>query len=425
MSLLPLITGRAWISLPSEVFRTFNGQSRLPVFEIDKKNVQKPYARVRPLPQASGDLSFSAWDLAHALKKADCARWPSSTLLWTGTVGFLLEHAQLFDWSSSDLRLNPGMSDFYADFTRTSIAGRVAQGMALLFLEKEGYTFVARFDSTIRNVSTGKSSSRTRRRKPKEPDFIVENGSKEQALAEAKGGFVPANENSYIKGDLKAALEQLSSGTTSMVPQPSKSFAVGTYLREVDDCSGEPSLIAYTDPPPDEPDDPVEFPEDVVRRANYASWLALMGLDGGARRLWTRSGEPERRTVPIIAVGKRKYVVSVASVRPEYGRDPVDGTFWHNTEDWLFWPFGPFPDGIALELVGLDLEVVESLEIAIRDPSQAEELMAIQPMEETDIPLEVDGGAFYGSVFSDFSLLGEIRIRRGQRPEFGLVDIEL
>ena len=121
----------------------------------------------------------------------------------------------------------------------------------------------------------------------------------------------------------------------------------------------EPSLIAYTDPPPDEPDDPVEFPEDAVRRANYASWLALMGLDGGARRLWTRSGESERRTVPIISVGKRKYVVSVASVRTEYGRDAVDGTFWHNTEDWLLWPFGPFPDVIALELVGLDLEVVE------------------------------------------------------------------
>ena len=33
--------------------------------------------------------------------------------------------------------------------------------------------------------------------------------------------------------------------------------------------------------------------------------------------------------------------------------------------------------------------------------------MAIQPFEETDIPLEVDGGAFCGSVFSDFSRLGE------------------
>ena len=425
MSLLPLVAGRAWISLPSEVLRTFNGRSRLPVFEIDKKIVGKPHARVRPLTKATGDLSFSAWRLAHALKKADCARWPPSTLLWAGTVGFLLEHTHLFDWNSSDLRLNPGMSDFYADFTRTSTAGRVAQGMALLFLEDEGYAFVARFTSTKRSIASRKSSRKTGQKRPKEPDFIVENSSKEQALAEAKGAFVPVDGNSYIKGDLKAALEQLGSGTTSMVPQPSRSFAVGTYLREVNDCSGEPSLIAYTDPPPDEPDEPVEIPEDAVRRANYASWLALMGLNGAARRLWTRSGEAERRNVPIIAVGKRKYVVSVASVRPEYGRDPVDGRFWHNTEDWLIWPFGPFPDGVALELVGLDLEVVKSLEIVIRDPSQAENLMAIQLIEETDIPLEVDGGTFYGSVFSDFSLLGEIRIRRGQRPEFGLVDIEL
>ena len=425
MSLLPLGAGRAWISLPSEILRTFNGRSRLPVFEIEKKIVQKPYARVRPLTQATGDLSFGAWRLAHALKKADCARRPSSSLLWVGTVGFLLEHAHLFDWSSEDLRLNPGMSDFYADFTRTSIAGRIAQGMALLFLEGEGYAYVARFDSTVRHIGSGKSSSAGRQQRPKEPDFIVENGAKEQALAEAKGRFVPVDGDPYIKGDLKAALEQLSSGSALIIPQPLKSFAVGTFLREVDDYSEEPSLIAYTDPPPDEPDDPVELPGDAVRRANYASWLSLMGFDGSVRRLRTRSGEPERLTVPIITVGEHQYVVTIASVRPEHGREPVDDAFWHHIKDRPGRPFELFRDGVVLELVGLGLEVVKTLGIAIREPLQVEELMGIQPIDGTDVPAEVDGGAFYGSVFSDFSLLGEIRIRRGQRPAFGLVGIEL
>ena len=425
MSLLPQGTGRAWISLPSEILRTFNGRSRLPVFEIDKKIVQKPYARVRPLTQPTGDLSFGAWRLVHALKKADFARRPSSSLLWPGTVGFLLEHAHLFDWSSENLRLNPGKSDSYADFTRTSIAGRVAQGMALLFLEGEGYAYVGRFDSIVRHIGSGKSSRERKQQRPKEPDFIVENGAKEQALAEAKGRFVPVDGDPDVKGDLKAALEQLSSGTALIIPQPPKSFAVGTFLKEVDDCSKEPSLIAYTDPPPDEPGDPVELPGDAARRANYASWLLLMGFDGSARRLSTRSGEPERRTAPIITVGKHQYVVTVASVRPEYGREPVDDTFWHHIWDWPGRPFERCRDGVVLELVGLGLEVVKTLGIAIREPSQVEELMGMEPIDGTDVPAEVDGGTFYGSVFSDFSLLGEIRMRGGQRPPFRPVEIEI
>ena len=48
----------------------------------------------------------------------------------------------------------------------------------------------------------------------------------------------------------------------------------------------EESLIAFVDPEANEPADPVEMPEDAIRRSNYASWLTLMGFDDVAGQLW-------------------------------------------------------------------------------------------------------------------------------------------
>ncbi|WP_337137935.1 hypothetical protein [Sphingomonas aquatica] len=39
------------------------------------------------------------------------------------------------------------MSSFYADFSGSGFAGRIAQGMALLFLEDKGYAYVGRFET--------------------------------------------------------------------------------------------------------------------------------------------------------------------------------------------------------------------------------------------------------------------------------------
>src|SRR5581483_2730657 len=82
------------------------------------------------------------------------------------------------------------------------------------------------------------------------PDFIVENGKCERALAEAKGAFLTPNATCNIKGVLKDALDQLDGWDRIIDPQPSKNFAVGTFLREADDQFEEPSLVAFVDPEP-------------------------------------------------------------------------------------------------------------------------------------------------------------------------------
>lgn len=424
MIFLPLIHGRAWMSLPLQMLQTFNGRSRLPVFEYKKTTIQEPGIWARRINQFPAYLSVNSWQLAHAVKKADCARWPLVAPHPVSAAGFLLEHAQLLDWSSKDLRLRFGMSDYYADFARTSIAGRIAQGMALLFLEDIGYLYVGHFDYVRTCLGIGNSKNEKNGKKEKTPDFVVENAAGERALAESKGGFA-RGKRLNIKGDLKSALEQLSSGTELITPQPSKSFAVGTYLREVSKCSQKTSEIAYTDPPPEEPQDPVEIPRDAVRRANYASWLSLMGLDSAAWRLWTMSGEPESRTVATVAVGERQYAVTVTSVTPQYGSDLVDGVDWQHVWDWLDFPIGLRADSVVLELVGLDVEVIKGLEPAVRDRSKLDVLMEIEPFDRRELPLAVGGGTFYGSVLSDRSLLGEIRYSRKQMPEFGHMTIEL
>ena len=420
----PLMGLNRWVALPGQVLASFGGRSSLPIHELDKATVEKLYGRIRPFPASCGDVSFSAWRLAHAIKKADCARWPDTQPHWTSTAGFLLENAQLFDWGGSELCLREGMADFYADFSASGLAGRVAQGMALLFLEEKGYAYVGRFETEWKRRAAAQNKAWPAGKK-KAPDFIAENAKKEWVLAESKGGFASADAKPNIKGALNDGLVQLDGWDKHLTPQPSKSFAIGTFLRERGHISEETSVIAFVDPEPEAPEDPVEFSADAVRRANYASWLALMGFNDAADRVRFGAGEPQRRSVPVIALAGRKYAVSIASVSPK----PVDLSrreFWDDLEDWPFDPFGWFRHGIRAELVGLDLEVLGALG-SLQNGSKAPGLMGLMPQDGIFAPVQIDGGAFYGSIFSDGSLLGELRQRPTSRlmPDFEWTEVDL
>ena len=406
------------------VLHAFTGSSHLPVYECEKTDIQTLGCRVRPLRNVSTNLYFRAWRLAHAVKKADCARWPFPKNVWLGAAGFLLEHKHLFDWNSGELRLNAGMAGYYADFTRTSTSGRIAQGAALLFAEDRGYSYVGRFEAELQRNNQKQLSRSTQRRSGRLPDFIVEDGAKRRALIEAKGKFVPLGSTPDIKGALRDALDQLIHGSTLIRRQPHKSYAVGTFLREVDDCHAEPSLVAFVDPEPGEPRDPVEIPLDAIRRANYAPWLSLMGLDEPARRVHASEGSSQSYTVPIVALGEHQYVFNVASILPWYGRYILGPDLWNLICQCPEWPFGPGHGSISLQIVGLDLRVVQALGIAIRK-NRPDELMEIEPEDRRDVPTEFQGGEFYGSVFSDGSLLGEIRIPRWDMRDIAWTEVEL
>ena len=420
----PLVGLRRWTAVPRQIVRSFNGRSNLPVHELVKSKVETPHARTRPLPSASGTVQFSAWRLAHAVKKADCLRLPTAAALWAGASGFLLENSNLFDWTTSEWCLNEGMSGFYADFAGTGIAGRVAQGMALLFLEDNGYAYVGRFETEWKQRAAAQNKQWPGD-KTRAPDFIAENVKKEWALAESKGGFLSPGKNAPIKTALKDGLNQLNGWDKFITPQPAKSFAIGTFLRESGDTSGETSLIAFVDPEPEAPENPVEFPPDAVRRANYASWLSAMGFEDAANRLRKGEGERQRYELPILTIGARQYAVSIASVMPVYP-DFSSRQFWSYFREWFFTPFPFFRDGIDIELVGLDLKVLRALGSSIQ-PSATSEVMALEPSERQDAPTYLEGGTFYGSVFSDGSLLGALRMRRPAEPfpDFEWVEVEL
>ena len=421
----PCIGLSHWIAVPRQVLSTFNGKGSLPIHELDKVKVQKPYARICPFPNSSGNVSFTSWRLAHAIKKADLAQWPFSQTLWIGAAGFLLENAHLFDWEADKFCLNAGMSNSYADFSRSSLTGRIAQGMALLFLEEKGYAYVGRFETEWKNQAAKQNKSCPPDKKRK-PDFIAENKQKEWVLAESKGSFVSPGNKTNIKDSLKTGLEQLDGWDKYITPQPIKSFAIGTFLRESRDCSEETSLIAFVDSEPEAPEDPVEFPSDAVRRANYASWLSLMRFDDAANRIRFGAGEPQRRSVPVIALAGCKYAVSILSVSPKQP-DLSSREFWDDLHNWPFGCARMLKQGLRVELVGLDLKVFETLG-SVRGSSISSALMKLNPQEgRYAAPIESDGYTFYGSIFSDGSLLGELQQNRmpWTTPEFKWIEIVL
>lgn len=413
-----------WLSLPANVVKAFAGKSQLPIHELAKAKVQKPRAHVRPFPDASGHVKFSAWRLAHAIKKADCLRLPAPPILWTGAVGFIMENGHLFDWAKGEFSLHNGMANHYADFSGSSLAGRIAQGMALLFLEEKGYAYVGRFETEWKKLALAQNKPWPTG-KTKAPDFIGENAKKEWVLAESKGGFASPDSKPNIKGALSDGLDQLDGWDKHITPQPKKSFSIGTFLRESSDPSVETSLIAFVDPEPEAPENPVEFPADVVRRANYSAWLSFMGFDRTANRLRTRTGEPERREVPVISLGSQKFVVSITSIFPRYP-DLSSREFWDDFCDFGFFPFRLLRGGMRLEIIGLDLQVFEALR-SETDPKRTVDLMELQPNLQRDESSEFDGGSFYGSILSDGSLLGELRFPRSSMrfPNFEWIEVEL
>ena len=406
-----------------ELDDALNGQSRLPMHELPKTTIEKPNARIRPLPTTSGDLNFSAWGLAHAIKKADCARWPSPNIGCREIVGHIAEHAALFDWGKLPLCLKDGMSTFYFDSSRSSLAGRIGQGMALLFLEKKGYNYVGRFETVWRSRAATKKKRQTAS-KFKAPDFIVADASNNWVLAEAKGGFVPPETNPNIKGALKSGLSQLIGWETRITPQPIKSYVIGTYLRESGDTNKETSVITFVDPEPEPPYDPVAFPTDAVRRANYASWISLMGFREAADRVRAGSGETQSITIPVIELRRHKYALSVISVSRMHP-DLSSREFWKGVRLWPFGPFDWFETGIRIQLAGLNLDVLNALGSAQNSEAKSV-LMELDPEERFDEPIRLDDSSFYGSVFSDGSLFGELRLnpRGGFKIPFEWKDVE-
>ncbi len=368
------------------------GSSSLPVYELDRRNVMRRDGRLRPFENPRGftgdprcpaegvaprRLRFSAWRLAHAVTKADFLRRLPFQFLYP--VGFLLQQVGTLDWRQDPLRLFRDVTRGYTDFVGTSLAGRIGQGVAILLMEGEDYSFIGPYP---------------RRSNESGPDFLFEHRGRTRALIEAKGSFVEPGSGPNIKRKLQEAIRELSA-SRRLVHQ--KSYAIATCLREVDDTHIEPSLVAFVDP--DRAGGTDEYDSDWVRRQNYAAWLDRMGLFAAASDLRSRRRPTGERSfaLPTIQLAERRFAVAVTSIRPK----SVLSTQPFRPGPW------PLADGLVLDVAGIEIENLRVIERALADRS-ATALFEIQPWRSNGAPSVDELEGFRGSALSDGTLLGEI-----------------
>lgn len=295
----------------------------LPVFDLTSKKTAitgsngKPRARVRPLP-ASSTLDFNIWKLAHAVKKAECTIPLSPGVANVSALGFVLDNAHLFHWPTvkENFRLQDQAIGVLDDFSQSGFAGRLGQGLCLLFMESQGFDFATRFRtycaaSTPRILTTHVVPNKRGRPTTVQlatPDFVCETLSGNRAIAESKGGFVSSNQSADIKGALREGLEQIGTWGTMFSPQITRNYAICTFLREHSDFHPEPSLLAWADPDGIEGNHKV--PEDFVWRENYAAWLDGMGYEDVANSLRIRQ-EWSNTRFHITDIGGIKVAISI------------------------------------------------------------------------------------------------------------------
>lgn len=383
-----------WLfDLPLRIHRALTARASLPQYELDRAHVQTKHSHIRPFvpdrgftgdplcPQEAtppSEMRFSGWRLAHAVKKADCLR--QAPYAFAQRLGFLLEQLPTIDWRRGNLRLLPGIATAYADFTGTSLAGRIGQGLAILLMEELGHTFVAHYPRIA-----GK----------KGPDFVFERSDdRTRVLAESKGSFVAPHSQPNIKGVLADGLGQISSADPI---GSKKSYAIGAFLREDGDPGEEPSLLAFVDPVVVGKENRSSSPPpDIVLRHNYAAWLDAMGLHYSASDLRSRAIRDTNEAIQLSVVNVDGVRYAVAPLQ-----DPAPWTVDH------LMPFWPRRDD-RIAVAGLRLSTIEQIRAVLGKPQEMLEIDASVFGSPSDREHDRD---FKGSILRDGTLLGSIPVR--------------
>lgn len=354
-------------------------RTSIAVYEWNQTDVRK-----KRLPNASNlhqlstkrpSLSFSGCQLAHAVVKADYLDHRS--LMMPG-VGFLLQACSVIDFGKIPIELKPGAAKALNDFSLSSMAGRVGQGLAILYGHSLGLKFTAHLLSHVESLPAG--SAGAAHKNTAMADFLFASNQK-TVLIESKGSFtLHENNPSPIKAVLKSALQQqIDPWMSHLQPTPSNGYVIYSCLR---DGSSEPSTIFVVDPEGDD-DESSDLPVDVeqVMRENYGAWLRAMGMTDSAQRLLhpllnVMSGVEYEFLIAEIGGRKFAFLAHPHDCFAYYG--------WCNTR------------------VGLDFSVLQAISSVIqsRDKPLRELLANLQDLSEfgeTDV-----------SVFPDGSILGMI-----------------
>lgn len=356
------------------------GTQSIEVYEWSETNIRKKRLPNGPiwadLAQPKSALQFNGWELAHAVMKADYLI--DRNFLLPG-LGFLLQLDQIVDFrSAANLSLVSGSPATLNDFTRTSLSGRLAQGLSILFAQQNDYCFVGHLasDPAVKaHLASGTSKTK------QVADFLFEGTAKDRMILESKGSFVQAdNHPSKIKSVLKNALEdQVDYWMGKVTPSATKGFAVYSCLREAGNPT--PSALIFVDPPLKRVSEPIELPEAWVRRHNYAAWLRVMGLDQTAKALREDAREGHGSVeLPVITIGGRRFAMSHFFPQVKRGR-------------WL--------------CMGLDVGAMTAIGRALR--GNVSDLMAIEgtPLTDSAKVALTDRDL---SIFPDGSLFGLVDI---------------
>jgi len=422
-----------------ELQAALRGVSSLLVVEPNKNDVRSPRKHiVRPvsawptesgilattsLGHAKAQLSITEFDFYTALIKTEL----TYTLLGddpiTRATGAFLQHRGLLKWNRDGLRITQSGAFSRKDSARTSLAGRFGEAISYLYMKNSGYIYwdhlpalaerlMERLEySRDDKLRVAKVLSRPSRKDGKcvpEPDFAFENRQQSVALAEAKGAFVnPDEPPTMAKGGLKDGLKQVQLWQQHIVPTPQRFYAIGSYLREERDRYHDPSILAVVDPEKTEEGlKTLEFPDDWIRRGNYAAWMRGMGLRESAELLaYRRSRELPRRTFATLELAGRFYVFT-----------PIHYLLWqprvHLRRDVEIFDF-PFLHGWnQVQVLGMDVNNLQHIEKAVNVP-------------DISLPGEMDIGSasekvlpdwFSGSILPDGTLHGILHFDNGPPP---------
>lgn len=375
------------------------GQKSVEVYEWDKSKIVggrlDDHAAWGNVTSPRAQLQFTGWELAHAVVKAD---FVTSGNYGLASLGFLFQMDRILDFTSSpNLRLAKGAARAMNDVTQTSVIGRVGQGLSMLFAQSLDYRFACHL-ATLPEVGTWLAANRSTKVEKKVADFLFENEAGQRMILESKATFtLDTNNPIAVKGKLRPALmKQVEPWMPRINPAALKGFAVHSALRE---RGAAPSAIAFVDP---EGDGPAGEVSSFVRRENYAAWLAVMGIRGGADRLrgtqFTDEFDPTPVELLLAEIGGRKYALVIIDelvFRPiaMKKRPP------HQTPKISFGDSHLVPHLFA---IGLEIEGARAVQKALQGNDEA--LLAYRPDTDGEVPTDV-----LRSIFPDGTLFGLVR----------------
>lgn len=430
--------------ITADLYSKLTGDATLPIVEVERASVIAKRKRIvkaiaqwgaapvgqepTTLGHTISGLAVREWEVFHATAKTALARGGTAAEEYDYAVGTFLQNRHLVVWNRGNLRLRRGGIFSRSDSARTATAGRFGEAVLQLFMTKaKGYKYwdhipalverafnkaAAPHKEQLRFANIVKSSFPDGVNAGKRPDFAFEKANGECGLAEAKGSFIdPGASPSMIKGDFAQGLQQLDAWNGHLRRKATKSFVVGTYLREVGDEHADPSLIAFVDPEGDATsgDEIIDYPDDWIRRGNYGAWLDGMGFSSAGNAL--KNGieiATEPRLLPVITLGRRQYAITF---------DKCWSPWWWEWDElrWFAAIEGRSRRGYEehIPVFGMEIDTLHAVESSVNNSA---ETLVVQSATDTLIEDADFPEWFSGSVFPDGSLIGALHVpRRGFR----------